>query len=111
MIRKTKRHQDVRLAHPAEGLAGDIEALGVSKTAFAKALGVSRNTLYLLLDKKIAVTAEMAVRLETVLGPSAESWLNQQLSFDLHRARESVDRSTLAKLWPQRVKPERVPAG
>ena len=110
MIRKSKRHLDVRLPHPAEGLAGDIEALGVSKTAFAKALGVSRNTLYLLLDKKIGVTAEMAVRLETVLGPSAESWLNQQLSFDLQKARELVDRAKLTKLWPQSIKPVRVAA-
>ena len=58
---------------------------------FAKALGISRNTLYNLLDQKQGVTASMAVRLEAVLGSSAEMWLGMQTAFELAAARKHQD--------------------
>ena len=57
--------------------------LGVSVTEAAKALGVSRKTLSAILNGRAGVSPEMAVRLSIAFGTSVESWLNQQLQYDL----------------------------
>ena len=84
----SKRHPAVRPSHPAEIIAGAIEDLKISKTAFAAALGISRQTLYDLLDQKQSVSAAMAVRLEATLGSAAEFWMNMQSAHDLWKARK-----------------------
>ena len=60
-----------------------IEPLGLSITAAAAALGVTRTTLSELVNGKRGISPEMAVRLSLVFGGSAESWLVQQAQFDL----------------------------
>jgi len=62
-----------------------IEPLGVSITAAAAALGVTRTTLSELVNGKRGISPEMAVRLSKVFGGSAESWLVQQAQYDLAR--------------------------
>ena len=90
-MRRTLRHPSIRPSHPAEVIAESLLALALNKVELAKALGISRNTLYNLLDQKQGVTAAMAVRLEAVLGSSAEMWLGMQASHDLWLARLTVD--------------------
>lgn len=68
-----------------------MKPLGLSVTRTAKALGVSRKALSELLNGHTGVSAEMAVRLSKAFGTSAESWLNQQLQFDLWRAEQKRD--------------------
>ena len=59
-----ERHPSIESAHPGEILRDDIlPALSMSKAAVAEALGISRQTLYDILNEKQPVTAEMAVRL------------------------------------------------
>ena len=103
---RSKRHLSHPVAHPAEGLREDVlPALGMSKTEFAKALGVSRQTLYDLLDEKQGITAAMAVKLEAVVGGSAEFWLRRQATYDLWKARKQVDVSKLKRLRePKRIR-------
>jgi antitoxin HigA-1 len=60
-----------------------IEPLGLSITAAATALGVTRTTLSELVNGKRGISPEMAVRLSKVFGGSAQSWLFQQLQYDL----------------------------
>lgn len=60
-----------------------VEPMGLSITAAAAALGVTRNTLSELANGKRGISPEMAVRLEKVFGGSAESWLVQQAQYDL----------------------------
>ncbi len=84
---KTIRHPDLEPEHPAHLLAEEIAARSVSKVALAKALGVARRTLFDLLEQKSGVSAEMAVRLEAVLGPPAEFWMHLQTEHDLWAAR------------------------
>ncbi|KAA9132672.1 HigA family addiction module antidote protein [Marinihelvus fidelis] len=80
--------------HPGESIREDIlPALGLSVTEAARQLGVSRVTLSRLIHGQSGVSAEMACRLEAWLGgpeqgPSAESWLEMQASYDLWRARQ-----------------------
>ena len=55
-------------------------------TDAAKALGVSRKTLSSILNGRAGISPEMAVRLSIAFDTSAESWLNQQIQYDLWRA-------------------------
>lgn len=76
-----------------------IEPLGLSITDAAAALGVTRNTLSELVNGKRGISPEMAVRLETVFGGSAESWLVQQAQYDLvhvHRDRIKLKKLEIA---------------
>jgi antitoxin HigA-1 len=94
----TKRHATIRPSHPAAVIRVAIDDLGLSKTAFALALGISRQTLYDLLDEKQGVSATMAVRLEATLGSRAEFWLAMQSAHDLWTARQSVPVHGLKRL-------------
>jgi addiction module HigA family antidote len=70
--------------HPGEILRElCLEPLGLSVTDAAKALGVSRKTLSSLLNRRSGISSEMAVRLSIAFDTSAESWLNQQVQYDL----------------------------
>ena len=64
-----------------------IEPLGLSITDAAAALGVTRTTLSELVNAKRGISPEMAVRLSKVFGGSAESWLVQQVQYDLAQVR------------------------
>ena len=63
-----------------------IKPLDISKTDFAKALGIARNTLYKILDGRTRITADMAVRLSRLLKTSPELWLNLQQKYDIWEA-------------------------
>jgi addiction module HigA family antidote len=60
-----------------------IEPLGLTITDAAAALGVTRTTLFELVNGKRGISPEMAVRLSKVFGGSAASWLTQQAHYDL----------------------------
>lgn len=55
---------------------------GMSVSAFARSLGVSRQTLHSVLAERSGVSAEMALRLGTLLGNGAQLWLDIQTKFD-----------------------------
>jgi addiction module HigA family antidote len=83
--------------HPGKVvLEACIVPLHLSITSAAAALGVTRNTLSELVNGKRGISPEMAVRIETVFGGSAESWLLQQAQYDLAHVRR--DRIKLEKL-------------
>ena len=82
--------------HPGEVLAGLwMEPLGLTVTAVADALGVSRKTVSKIVNGNGAITPEMAMRLELAFGASAQSWLGHQAAFDLWEAERG--RARLAK--------------
>lgn len=83
----------LRPVHPGETLREDvIPAVGRSKTEIARLLGISRQTLYDIINERQPVTPGMALRLAKMFGGSAESWLNMQRAYDLHLAeRELAD--------------------
>jgi addiction module HigA family antidote len=73
--------------HPGEVLKGlCLDPLGITVTEAAKALGVSRKTLSAILNGRAGISPEMAVRLSMAFGTTAESWLNQQVQYDLSQA-------------------------
>jgi addiction module HigA family antidote len=73
--------------HPGEILRGlCLEPLDLSVTEAAQALGVSRKTLSSILNGRSGISPEMAVRLSIAFNTTAESWLRQQLQYDLAHA-------------------------
>jgi len=59
-------------------------------SAFARKLGASRQTLHAVLAERSGVSAEMALRLGTLLGNGAQFWLDIQTQFDLWQAKTKL---------------------
>ena len=76
-----------------------LNPLNLTVTAAARALGVSRKTLSGILNGRAGISPEMAVRLSIAFNTSAESWLNQQLQYDLWHAERTRKRLHGAKLF------------
>src|ERR1051326_6396621 len=76
--------------HPGQIVRHDcLEPLGLSVTAGAKALGVSRQALNNILNGKSGISPEMAIRLTKAFGSTEETWLRMQLAYDLAAARKN----------------------
>ena len=80
--------------HPGETLREDVlPALGLSVTEAAEQLRVTRAALSRVLNGRAAISPEMALRLEGWLGINhggrADTWLAQQASYDLWKARKA----------------------
>ncbi len=71
------KKRTVRPTHPGEMLKEDfLPDYGLSASAFAKAISVSRQTVNELLRERRSISPEMALRLSRLFGNSAEFWLN-----------------------------------
>ncbi len=70
----------------------------ITGNKIADRLGVARSTFNRLLNGVSDVSPEMAVRLSGVLGGSAESWLTLQESYDLWKARQTVNTKDLKRI-------------
>ena len=78
--------------HPGETVRDIcLEPLGLTVTAAAKGLGVSRKALSDLVNGHAGISPDMAIRLSKAFGGSAESWLGKQMAYDLWRARQRAD--------------------
>lgn len=82
---------DVSL-HPGEVLQDELEAREIPKNVFADRLGMKASHFSELLHGKRHVSAAVALRLEELLGISAEYWMRIQVYHDLfverHRQEE-----------------------
>ncbi|MEW5420469.1 HigA family addiction module antitoxin [Amorphus sp. 3PC139-8] len=78
-------------SHPGRLIAADLDALGLSVADGARALGVTRSQLYRVIKGESAVSPEMALRLEAVLGSTADHWLRMQAAFDLAALRNDPE--------------------
>src|SRR5580698_10452324 len=75
--------------HPGSVVRQDcLEPLGLSVTAGAKVLGVTRQALNNVVNGKSGISPEMAIRLSKAFGSTAETWLRMQLAYDLAQARK-----------------------
>ena len=73
--------------HPGEMLREDfLPDYGLTVSNFAKAIGVSRQTVNELIRERRSLSPEMAIRLSRYFGNSAQFWLNAQQAVDLWEA-------------------------
>ena len=98
-----KRQKKVRPTHPGEMLREDfLPDYGLTVSSFAKALGVSRQTVNELLRERRAVSPEMALRLSRLFGNTPEFWLNAQRAIDLRDAARNI-KSKIERISPLNV--------
>lgn len=87
------RERQVRPTHPGEMPREDfMPDYGLTVSGIAKALGVSRQTVNELLRKRRGGSPEMALRLASLFGNTAEFWLNAQRAVDLWDAARTMGR-------------------
>jgi addiction module HigA family antidote len=75
-----------------------LDPLGISVTEAAKALGISRPTLSKLINGKMGITPEMAIRLSIVFHTSDELWMNLQSGYDLWKMQKQKKKLHLKPL-------------
>jgi len=75
--------------HPGRIVKHDcLEPLGLTVTAAAKALRITRQALNNLVNERAGISPEMAIRLEKAFGSTADAWLRLQAAYDLAQARK-----------------------
>ena len=83
--------------HPGEILKEDVlPSAGLTVTAAAKALGVSRQMLHDILSERKPLSAVMCLKLSRLLGGSPEVWMRLQAAYDLKTAEQ--DKKIMARV-------------
>jgi addiction module HigA family antidote len=86
-------------SHPGEVLQElYLDPLGLSAYRLAKRVRVPRTRIERLIKGDTALTADTAMRLAQVFSTTAEYWMNLQRAWDLARARELIDVSSIEPL-------------
>jgi addiction module HigA family antidote len=81
----------LRPVHPGELLREDVlPALGLPKAQIARLLGISRQTLYDILNENQPVTAGMALRIGKLVGDGPMPWLAMQQLYDVKVAERDL---------------------
>jgi antitoxin HigA-1 len=81
----------LRPTHPGEVLREDVlPALNKPKAEIAKLLGVSRPTLYDVLNEKRPISPNLALRLGKLVGGGPEIWLSMQQAYDLAETKAEI---------------------
>lgn len=78
-----------------------LEHLGLTVTAAAKILGVSRQALNNVVNEKSGVSAEMAIRLAKAFGSTPDMWVRLQANYDLAEARKHEGKIDVKRYWPR----------
>lgn len=89
--------------HPGEFIREIcLEPFGLTVTQAAECLGVTRKSLSELLNGKFGISPEMALRLSIAFNTTPESWLTQQMNYDLWKARQNQSHLHVRKIWKER---------
>ena len=84
-------------AHPGGFVKSEIiEALDLTVTGAARALGVTRPALSALLNERASLSPEMALRIEKAFGVPMDTLMRMQTSYDIARTRQREDDIALA---------------
>jgi antitoxin HigA-1 len=87
--------------HPGDFVRTEvIEPSGLTVTAAAKALGVSRPALSSLLNRKAALSGEMGLRIEKAFGIRMDTLLRMQASYDIAQTRKRENEIRVRRVQP-----------
>jgi addiction module HigA family antidote len=76
--------------HPGEIIRQDIlPSVGLSVTAVAKSLGVSRQMLHAILAGHKPLSAVMCLKVARLFGGSPEVWMRLQATYDLKKSAQN----------------------
>jgi HTH-type transcriptional regulator / antitoxin HigA len=75
---------------PGETLAETLEAMGLTQSELARRMGRPIKTINEIIQAKVAITADMAVELERVLGVPAHLWMNMETNYRAQLARRKA---------------------
>lgn len=78
-----------------------LDPLGLSVSAAAKALKVSRPTLSSLLNGRADLSGSMALRLEKAFGVDMETLMRMQNSYDIAQTRRHENRIRVPRFAPE----------
>jgi addiction module HigA family antidote len=67
-----------------------LEPLGLSISRAASILGVGRAALTSLVNGRVPLTSEMALRIEKAFGPEMKHLMRMQFAYDIARARRNA---------------------
>jgi len=85
--------------HPGLSVRHDcLEPLGLSVTAAAKKLGISRKQMSDIVNCHSGISPEMAIRLDKAFGGGAETWFRLQAAYDLAQAMKRASRINVRRL-------------
>ena len=77
-------------SHPGEFIRTEIiEPTGLTTTAAAQALGVSRPALSSLLNGRASLSGQMALRIEKAFGVRMDTLMRMQSAYDIAETRKS----------------------
>ena len=87
--------------HPGDFIRTEIiEAHGLSVTAAAKVLGVSRPALSNLLNQNADLSGEMALRIEKGFGVNMDTLMRMQAAYDIAQARKEASKIRVQRYQP-----------
>jgi antitoxin HigA-1 len=83
--------------HPGEIIKEDIlPSVGLSVTAAAKSLGVSRQMLHDILAERKPLSVVMCLKMSRLFGGSPAVWMRLQAAYDLKKAEQ--DKKVMARV-------------
>ncbi len=91
----------MRPVHPGEILGEELEELGLSANALAKALDVPTNRVTAILKGQRGITADTALRLSRYFGTTPQLWQNLQKAFELRMAEIESGTHIEARVQPR----------
>lgn len=86
------------ISHPGETILDLLEEKGLTQAEFADRAGFTKKHVNELVKGKSAITADAALRLERVLGSTADFWLNREVRYREALARQEALESHKASL-------------
>ncbi len=88
--------------HPGKIVRLDcLEPLGLTVTAAARVLGVTRQALNNIVNEKAAISPEMAICLSKAFGSTPDTWVRMQATYDLSRALENESAIHVKRYIPE----------
>jgi len=85
-----KKKNGLPPVHPGEIIREDIlPEVGLSVTAVAKALGVSRQMVHDILAERRPLSAVMCLKVSRLFGGTPEFWIRLQAEYDLKKAAQN----------------------
>ena len=84
--------------HPGALAKANLAELNLSVAEAAKAMKITRQQLYNVIQERSAVTPQMALRFEKAFGGGAELWLRMQAAYDLAQARKHQGEINIPRL-------------